>query len=402
MRQCVELGLHLAPTTAIPAMDEQLHRNVFWDCYVHDRYSSGILGRPFAISDQEIEVELPIEADEDQILLSGCQSLDQIRLEQLSIPNEASIFQFIIQLRRLTSRCQARFFSPRVMSRPRSDTILSAGEVSRDLKSFLKELDHCQQCAPCFSQPSTLYERPEWHHFMVEKDRLTLVRGAFASLQICGSHLPRKLLVMCLKCATRIIELYFGLFAAGAITWTRSYFQILFTSGLSIMYAISQLKASTNENQPPDDLERSSQALARCCELLSKFVSEMPDARRFAVVFEALSKQYIHREQYNSSQLTANQSQYPQTTMVPDDLDTFVSHNGVHAAQDFSSTSNDIGQDNVQQDDTGFDLDLSNLDDWLLFSTGSETFLGQMEAGIGQYAWGTMHDASAWEHHFAS
>lgn len=378
-------------------MKEQLHRNLFWDCYVHDRYSSGILGRPFAIAENEIKVDLPLEVEEEQILLSGCQDLSQVLVEDRSIPNEVSIFRFVIRLRRLTSRCQARFFSQKTKNRPRANPVISAGEVLKDLEVFLGELTHCQQTAPFFLQPSSLYQRSEWHQFMVEKDRLTMIRGAFANLQSCKSNLPQKLLITCLGSGTRVIELYTSLFAIGAITWTRSYFQILFTSGLSIMYAISQLRLSASDNQSSVDFQQASRALAKCSDLLSKFVSEMSDARRFAVVFEALSKQYIQKDQHPTSQpSTDTPQQFDHGSSEPS---AFNALNGTDSIRFEGPAFEYRDQDHAYDTGTSFDLDFSNTDDWLLFPTSSDTFLSQMEAGIGQYAWGTLQDANAWQNY---
>ena len=49
MRQCIEWQLHSDNAPKTTPLLEQHRRRIFWECYIIDRYHSGILGRPFAI-----------------------------------------------------------------------------------------------------------------------------------------------------------------------------------------------------------------------------------------------------------------------------------------------------------------------------------------------------------------
>jgi hypothetical protein len=58
---CVELGMHRKPTSHSPTRDPrdlEIRRRVFWSCYCLDRLTSILLGRTFAISDRDINVEV--------------------------------------------------------------------------------------------------------------------------------------------------------------------------------------------------------------------------------------------------------------------------------------------------------------------------------------------------------
>lgn len=402
MRQCIELGLHLRPHSSLAPMEEQAQRNLFWDCYVHDRYSSGILGRPFAICEHDIEVNLPIEASEEQILHNECHSLDDIRTDLLTLPNEASVFRFLVQLRRLTGRIHVHFFSAKKLSSNQSKTILSAGQVQTDLDYFLRELQLCRYNAPVIQQPQSLYERAEWHDFIVEKDRLTLIRGAIAHLPVKGMHPPLNLLNMCLNCATRVIELYVSLFASGNITWTRSYFQILFTSGLSIMFSMSLLKSRSEYTDLTTSLEKSLQALTACSELLSRFVSEMPDAGRFAVVFKSLSKQYTRIDQPNSLQVFTDQSQLRIDNELNSHAQRFESQADGSRIEMIDDATNQLAANITlgQLSPSAFQMDLEHFEDWSLYPISGENLLGQMEVGLGEYAWGAQYDLNVWDQYF--
>lgn len=61
MSMCIEMGLHRRrPKSATPsdAEDVELKRRAFWCCYSLDRATSQVLGRPFAIDERDINVEV--------------------------------------------------------------------------------------------------------------------------------------------------------------------------------------------------------------------------------------------------------------------------------------------------------------------------------------------------------
>lgn len=58
---CIEMGLHRKRTkitSTREARDVEIRRRIFWSCYCLDRATSIVLGRAFAISDRDINVEV--------------------------------------------------------------------------------------------------------------------------------------------------------------------------------------------------------------------------------------------------------------------------------------------------------------------------------------------------------
>lgn len=58
---CIEMGLHRKRTkitSTHEARDVEIRRRIFWSCYCLDRATSIVLGRAFAISDRDINVEV--------------------------------------------------------------------------------------------------------------------------------------------------------------------------------------------------------------------------------------------------------------------------------------------------------------------------------------------------------
>lgn len=69
VRQCIELGLHRqrAVRGEETAVDEH-RRRLFWSVYIFERKTALVLGRPFALSDEEIDAQLPggVSGDDDR------------------------------------------------------------------------------------------------------------------------------------------------------------------------------------------------------------------------------------------------------------------------------------------------------------------------------------------------
>lgn len=231
MRQCIEWQLQLRPTRALDPLTEQHRRRIFWECYVLDRYSSGILGRPFAIMESDIDVPLPFDANDEHLVNFSNARLDMVP-ESETRPTEVSVFIFGIKLRRISSRVHSTFYTGRntTGSGTRTPDFKSIGHVYTAFAQFRKELDDWRATAPLFPFPRSLYERSEWHDFLLEKDVLLLARGAMHNVQskpYAGAAV-KEILTTCYVSASRIIELYADLMEKRAITWTRSYFQVIF------------------------------------------------------------------------------------------------------------------------------------------------------------------------------
>ncbi|KAI8664087.1 Fungal-trans domain-containing protein [Fusarium keratoplasticum] len=67
MRVCVKFGFHSRETAEHDRLQEQLRRKIFWSAYISDRHCSQNLGRPVALAEEDITIELPINQDDGQI-----------------------------------------------------------------------------------------------------------------------------------------------------------------------------------------------------------------------------------------------------------------------------------------------------------------------------------------------
>lgn len=61
MRQCIEMGMHHPASPSLSILETEMRKRIFWTCYCLDRQVSMILGRPFAISDRDIDVDVSLQ-----------------------------------------------------------------------------------------------------------------------------------------------------------------------------------------------------------------------------------------------------------------------------------------------------------------------------------------------------
>ena len=420
MRQAIELGFHAPPQSPIPAIEEQKQRRIFWECYILDRYSSGILGRPFAIADEDISVELPILADDEVLKAANITSLSDVSNVAPSQPTEVSVFVFCIQLRQISSNIHTEFNSGRRQtSRSAQSTPMpftSAGYVQMKVHNFLAQLDSWRQNAPVFADPNSLYERPEWYDFMLEKDKLTLFRGAMHTApKLSNNSPPADLLALSLRSAIRVITLYSEMLEKRYITWTRSYFQAIFAAGLSVLFCLGLDRSAANQ----ENVEEASSPVATlhmCSQVLHTFEKEMPDVRSFAVVFDELKELSIRKLQQQQQQKSLDKSTQPtshgyltipafQTTTQTTDWSNFHNNNNNSLTNPAQSTHQSAAQNSStdwERSSTNFDLFPPSSTTGTGTGTGqepllewpmlTEEFMENLEAGLGEYAWGFAGD----------
>lgn len=439
MRQCVEQNLHARPRLGTNLLKEQHQRRIFWECYISDRYSSGVLGRPFAIPENDISVDLPIDAADETItdaMLTG-PALSDVPLSADGGPTELSVFVFCIRLRRITSRIHSAFYSGRGLSPVDGDAIpssqVSSGHVYVLLYQFLGELEVWRRGAPTFHEPRSLYERNEWYDFLLEKDKLLLVRGAIHTApRRHQDQPPEDLLVRCLGCATRIIELYDSMARNRYITWTRGYFQVIFAAGLSIIYCVSLGLHHCGGDDGSAAATKTRRTLQLCNEILAGFKKDMPDAGRFAVVFSILKDHFLrdpglslvagageavaagHHQTVGSSQANNNHTSSLQL-ILEDGGDGASKNPSIHTNTLFGTETNASGWQQ-QQGGAGYSfmIPTDHNVDAITYGEGTELGADQellgnwptltdemmehLEAGLGEFAWGTQGmDGFAWD-----
>ncbi|KAI1761671.1 fungal-specific transcription factor domain-containing protein [Hypoxylon sp. FL1150] len=291
VRMCAEQELHRLPRRPIDLLQEQLNRRVFWECYMLDRYSSSILDRPFAISDSDIEIGFPADADDDDIPTAGTHvvGLDSfIATHTISRPNEVTVFLYWLHLRQITSRIHelSQIVDPDQGSHNAEQSLLATGKVFVVLDGVLQALDQWRVGAPIYKNPRCLYESQEWYDFLLSREKLQFIRRAMDVIPRSRGLPPQQLLTLCSRAAIQGIELFSAMLEKRMVTWTRSYFSFMFTAGLSIMFCMSASNG-VSEREYQGEI---SQALTRCENTLKHMGQKLPDAKHYVTAFEVLHR----------------------------------------------------------------------------------------------------------------
>lgn len=359
---------------------------------------------------------LPIDADDETIITSGTNVVDTVPTVTTVHPSEVSINLFCIKLRRPSSVEHTAFYTSRkspsssTADGTRTSAFRSVGNVYSSFSQFDSELHAIRASAPVFSGPRCLYERSEWHDFMYEKDRLPLARGAMHNLsarQFSGASILKEILRACYMSATRTIELYANLRSKDAITWTRSYFQVIFTAGLTVIYCVI-LDVLTDNHGLSATRTDPLQTLHICGSLLDLFKDKMPDAGSFATVFNVINEEFVkdrfaHLLPSSAKIAAVPTSQHRQQLSGHlSNSEVFSSHsvngNPLHSGVGTVDGHYLLSVDEQEQQTTA---DVISLRDFPDITTAqfpqelaiglTENLMNQLESGLGEYAWGSLN-----------
>jgi hypothetical protein len=160
MRTCIDLGLHRrTPSRCNSVLDVEMQKRIFWTCYSLDRQISIILGRPFAISDRDVDAEvgyscefltamtnwvekLPLDVNESvqdsRIFEAALQDSQLVSDQAPAVSTSLSCFLHICRLRRIESQIQQSIYRVDEPSRA----------VEAEVESFIQQLEDWKEKIP--------------------------------------------------------------------------------------------------------------------------------------------------------------------------------------------------------------------------------------------------------------
>lgn len=105
----IDRGLHRqARGMSELTLPNELRKRFFWACYSFDRQISIPMGRPFGISDRDIDLEMPLDIDEDS--LEGQVASYDLGSSQPSRSTTLTSFIRIVELRKIESEIQQTIY----------------------------------------------------------------------------------------------------------------------------------------------------------------------------------------------------------------------------------------------------------------------------------------------------
>lgn len=269
-----------------------------------DRYSSITLDRPPAIADEDIQIELPVDADDKEIKsmdVSGSfGNLDSIPntiaqgRSNRSVNSEMSVFLSCLRLRNITSNIQkfrrknehANYYANLYSI----ESITASGRIHADLEELLSKLESWRCSVPFFANPRTLYETQEWYDLLFLREKLMLIRMTIDIVPKQRNNIPQSYLISsCLESATRVITHFCTMFNDRKVTYTRSYFQMLFAAGLSVMYCLSVMDHSS------ETIRHATSTMDEAKKALDNMGNVLKDAVPYVAIYNALQANILRK-----------------------------------------------------------------------------------------------------------
>lgn len=323
MRICVELGLHRQHSMDLVTNPGEKQRRliVFWESYSLDRLSSSTLGRPFAIEDSAIDLNLT-----DEILNQPANSggIDQSPYQTyIGIPTHSNktVFMHLSRLDHITSNiCRSIRHVHRTAgsysvldSYPGASgrSLSRAGHIFTSVRIYSDRLDEWRGNIPIFQYPGCAYETKEFFELSFQESKFHLLRAAINSLSSSVSSPPDALLRPCVKSACQVIVLFDGLRQNSLIGISRVYAYTIFIVSLWLIFSIyvrtcpkGETRESTSEPDlhvwlaQPDEGEQDTpnlnsilDTLALSNDILMWFADQMSDIAIYAKFINVLKRE---------------------------------------------------------------------------------------------------------------
>ena len=226
MRMCISLGFHRDITDlSLSTFELEMRRRVFWACYNLDRHISIAIGRPFAISDQDIDCPLPADIDDetDAATSSGISFASDARGKSSAM----SCFIRQVELQRIESRIQQSIY--------RVDR--KTWNTDSEIDDFLAELTAWRTRLP----PKPY--KPSKYEYMAFGNDLTLVayNKAIRLLlypQLFLDQINMKYLKACANACAELLEIHKRRYTSNAYDLNLIALNSVYTSGLTLIYCV--------------------------------------------------------------------------------------------------------------------------------------------------------------------
>ncbi|KAI6803988.1 hypothetical protein KC361_g345 [Hortaea werneckii] len=295
MRHCIELGYHRSANRFRSTSDhlaKEMSKRCFWVAYDIDRVASFILGRPESISDDAIDVELPLDLDDENITPAGISQSLHDDSESTTTSMTGAIHG--IKLRRLWSKFSTYLY-------PTSNRRTHEGTTSRgpSLEELRKELEDWRAAAPDLiahhqGKPLSVFSSREWFQLAYDHSILLLYRpyitdtnGGFLEPRDDGT--VNRAFEECFSRAREMCVLYRRLYQSPTIQFTWGSLHILFLGGLTYLYCLWRSRHIRQIARQADVVN----TCMACTTVLIIIAERWKLATSYRDIFEVLSERII-------------------------------------------------------------------------------------------------------------
>ncbi|KAF2703725.1 hypothetical protein K504DRAFT_417739 [Pleomassaria siparia CBS 279.74] len=258
------------------SMASQLRKRLFWACYSFDRQISIPMGRPFGIADRDIDIELPLNINEDtteeQLARSGLTR---------AVPSKSTSltsFILVVQLRRIESEIQQTIY------RVDRSNLLNDSVVDNflfQLKAWKSKIPSDTQSLRDISDiPFDGYEYYMVYYYKCQ--RLLLYP------QILKADVAHRFLKGCAQACAGVCGAYKRLHQTLAVGYSLMALQTVFMAGLTLVYCLWI---------SPEDIfdSTTSNGIHDCSIVLFVIAERVPAAKKYRNAFEVIRQRVIDR-----------------------------------------------------------------------------------------------------------
>ncbi|CAK7232464.1 hypothetical protein SBRCBS47491_008280 [Sporothrix bragantina] len=283
MRIAIDLGLHRR-TAAMsrPSLDNELKKRLFWSCYNLDRQVSITLGRPFTISDRDIDLPLPLEVDEAAfdagIAAAHRRQRQQEQQQAQQKPRRIttlSPFIHLTRLRMIESSIQRNIY--------RVDRGVEVSDAEID--GFLEHLDAWKRDIPRRGGPSNNFgsstnEDERYMVYYYASVRLLLYP------QVSRPQVQARYLTKCAEACGGVCRTYKHLHQHMTVGYSLMGLQSVFMAGLTLIYCAwvdpTLIFNSTTSND-----------IYACSIVLFVITERWPGARKYRDAFDIIKQNVV-------------------------------------------------------------------------------------------------------------
>lgn len=267
LRLCVNFGFHRKNIDLLhrKPLDYQQRTLTFWSTYSLERSISGSFGRPFSLSDRDIDVNLPIDIDES--IVDGQLLIEQYYLElnnKVKFEKVTSLTQAIhnFKFKKIESQIQNEIY--------RVDVEIN--DIPRDkINSLILQMKEWVAAIP----PSLTSIDYDYYLYLFNKQIRCLVQPFLSKLDK-NDILFRE----CMKGSLTVCQLTKRMYQNTKIRLSFISLQTVFLSGVTLIYGILSKKINWNFD--------TSEGLRCCSSILFSVAQRATTCKIFSEIFEKL------------------------------------------------------------------------------------------------------------------
>lgn len=233
LRQCIELGYHRSVKRYAPPanmLQHELRKRVFWVAHGLDCTVALRLGRPLGIHVQDIDAELPTDANDSCITEMGI--AEEMPRGQGQRKTAMTHANQVFKLRLIWARIHTSLFSDTARL-----SVHDAAYQAR-IQQLRADLDHwhtaAQRSKPRGAGDLTMFNTTEWYDLNYNYTLLLLYRNHLEAYDPSSSQIFTE----CIRASRNICQGYRRLYVGTYIRYTWGTLYFLFFSGLVYLHCL--------------------------------------------------------------------------------------------------------------------------------------------------------------------